>query len=138
MSGPRSCSTPFDFAEIAANAASSIWPAPGTVRSIRNLGIGVSFWSDCRYVVPTVRTPSGAVMGRSPQVTSPSVADSGVRLTDVFMALSLATDLGFGQPPEHMLRAARLAMRLGDRLGLDPYEQATLYDVSILTYVGCP
>ncbi len=66
------------------------------------------------------------------------MSDSGVRLTDLLMALSLATDLGFGQPPEHMLRSARIAMRLGDRLGLEPDELATLYDVSILTYVGCP
>ncbi len=54
------------------------------------------------------------------------------------MALSLATDLGFGQPSEHMLRSARISMRLGDRLGLDRTELADLYDVSILTYVGCP
>ena len=54
------------------------------------------------------------------------------------MALSLATDLGFGQPAEHMLRSARIAMRIGERLGLSPHELATLYDVSILTYVGCP
>jgi HD-GYP domain-containing protein (c-di-GMP phosphodiesterase class II) len=64
--------------------------------------------------------------------------DSGVRLTELLVALSLATDLGFGQPPEHMLRAARIGMRLGQRLGLEPDELATLYDVSILTYVGCP
>jgi HD-GYP domain-containing protein (c-di-GMP phosphodiesterase class II) len=66
------------------------------------------------------------------------VADSGVRLTELLVALSLATDLGFGQPAEHMLRAARISMRLGNRLGLSPAELATLYDVSILTYVGCP
>jgi HD-GYP domain-containing protein (c-di-GMP phosphodiesterase class II) len=54
------------------------------------------------------------------------------------MALSLATDLGFGQPPEHMLRSARIGMRLGERLGLEHAELVTLYDVSILTYVGCP
>jgi HD-GYP domain-containing protein (c-di-GMP phosphodiesterase class II) len=66
------------------------------------------------------------------------VADSGVRLTEVLVALSLATDLGFGQPSEHMLRSARISMRLGGRLGLDVEELATLYDVSILTYVGCP
>lgn len=64
--------------------------------------------------------------------------DSGVRLTEVLVALSLATDLGFGQPPEHMLRSARISMRLGERLGLDAEHCATLYDVSILTYVGCP
>jgi HD-GYP domain-containing protein (c-di-GMP phosphodiesterase class II) len=66
------------------------------------------------------------------------VSDSGVRLTEVLVALSLATDLGFGQPAEHMLRAARISMRLGSRLGLDAGDLATLYDVSILTYVGCP
>jgi HD-GYP domain-containing protein (c-di-GMP phosphodiesterase class II) len=54
------------------------------------------------------------------------------------LSLSLATDLGFGQPAEHMLRAARISMRLGDRLGLDTRDLATLYDVSLLTYVGCP
>ena len=66
------------------------------------------------------------------------MADSGVRLTELLVALSLATDLGFGQPAEHMLRAARISMRLGARLGLDDDDLATLYDVSILTYVGCP
>ena len=29
-------------------------------------------------------------------------------------------------------------MRLGARLGLDAKDLATLYDVGILTYVGCP
>jgi len=66
------------------------------------------------------------------------VADSGVRLIDLLVSLSLATDLGFGQPSEHMLRSARIGMRLGERLGLDADDLATLYDVSILTYVGCP
>jgi hypothetical protein len=66
------------------------------------------------------------------------MTDSGVRLSEVLMALSLATDLGFGRPAEHMLRAARIGMRIGERMGLDRHELATLYDVSILTYVGCP
>src|ERR1700720_2615451 len=66
------------------------------------------------------------------------MSDSGVRLAEVLVGLSLATDLGFGQPAEHMLRSARISMRLGGRLGLDSDDLATLYDVSILTYVGCP
>jgi HD-GYP domain-containing protein (c-di-GMP phosphodiesterase class II) len=66
------------------------------------------------------------------------LADAGIRLVDILIALSLATDLGFGQPAEHMLRAARIGMRLGDRLGFESDDLATLYDVSILTYVGCP
>src|SRR5438874_10894355 len=37
-----------------------------------------------------------------------------------------------------MARAARIALGIGDRLGLSTNELATVYDVSILTYVGCP
>ena len=66
------------------------------------------------------------------------MGDSGIRLSDLLVSLSLATDLGFGQPPEHMVRSARIGMRLGERLGLDAKDLATLYDVGILTYVGCP
>src|SRR3954462_12416951 len=64
--------------------------------------------------------------------------DSGVRLSEVLLALSIATDLGLGQPAEHMLRATRIALRIGERLGLEQQDLATLYDVSLLTYVGCP
>ncbi len=67
-----------------------------------------------------------------------AMGDSGIRLSDLLVSLSLATDLGFGQPPEHMVRSARIGMRLGERLGLDAKDLATLYDVGILTYVGCP
>ena len=66
------------------------------------------------------------------------VGDSGIRLSDLMVSLSMATDLGFGQPPEHMARSARIGMRLGARLGLDAKDLATLHDVGILTYVGCP
>jgi HD-GYP domain-containing protein (c-di-GMP phosphodiesterase class II) len=64
--------------------------------------------------------------------------DSGVRLSEVLVALSTATDLGLGQPAEHMVRAARIGLRIGERLGLTQDELAALYDVSLLTYVGCP
>ncbi len=63
---------------------------------------------------------------------------SAIRLSDLLVSLSLATDLGFGQPAEHMLRSTRIGMRLGERLGLVGDDLATLYDVGILTYVGCP
>ena len=63
---------------------------------------------------------------------------TGVRLADVLVALSLATDLGLGQPSEHMVRSTRIALRLGERLGLSDLELQALYDVSLLTYVGCP
>ncbi len=67
-----------------------------------------------------------------------AMPDSGVRLSEVLVALSTATDLGLGQPAEHMVRAARISMRIGGRLGLTQADLAALYDVSLLTYVGCP
>ncbi len=63
---------------------------------------------------------------------------SGVALADVLAALSLATDLGLGQPAEHMQRSSRIALRLGRRLGLDGEGRCRLHDVSLLTYVACP
>lgn len=66
------------------------------------------------------------------------MSDSAVRLSEILVSLSLATDLGLGQPSEHMLRATVIGMRLGHRLGLTGDELAALYDVNILTYVGCP
>ena len=42
---------------------------------------------------------------------------SGVRVSDLLVSLSLATDLGLGQPPEHMVRSAQIGLRLGQRLG---------------------
>lgn len=65
------------------------------------------------------------------------MADSGVRLADLLVSLSLLTDLGFGQPSEHLLRSARIGLRIGQRLGLDTSQLTTLYDVGLLTYVGC-
>ncbi|MGH9126993.1 MAG: HD domain-containing phosphohydrolase [Acidimicrobiales bacterium] len=66
------------------------------------------------------------------------MTSSGVRLADLMVALSLATDLGLGQPAEHMVRAARIGLRLGERLGLEDAALAAVYDVNLLTYVGCP
>ena len=44
---------------------------------------------------------------------------SEVLLTEFLAALSLGTDLGMGHPMEHVLRQSFLALRLGERLGLD-------------------
>ena len=42
--------------------------------------------------------------------------DSGLRLADLVAAFSLATDLGLGQPTEHVLRSWLIASRLADHL----------------------
>jgi HD-GYP domain-containing protein (c-di-GMP phosphodiesterase class II) len=51
--------------------------------------------------------------------------------------LSLATDLGYGQPMEHVLRSCMIALRLSDRLGIDESERAVVYYVGLLACVGC-
>jgi HD-GYP domain-containing protein (c-di-GMP phosphodiesterase class II) len=60
-----------------------------------------------------------------------------VKLPEIVAAFSLASDLGLGQPMEHVLRSWLIAARLGDRLGLDPAERGSLYYVSTLAWVGC-
>jgi SnoaL-like polyketide cyclase len=53
--------------------------------------------------------------------------DSGVRLAELMAALSIATDLGMGQPLETALSSCVVAIRLGEILGLDA---DTMRDVS--------
>jgi hypothetical protein len=60
-----------------------------------------------------------------------------VRLADVVASLSLATDLATGQPLEHGLRRALLALWLGDDLGLNSTELSDVYYVALLGTVGC-
>ena len=52
-------------------------------------------------------------------------------------ALSLATDLGIGVPLEHGLQSTLLAMRLGERLGVDQGTASQTYYACLLFYVGC-
>lgn len=63
--------------------------------------------------------------------------DSGVTLVELLAAYSLATDLGLGQPMEHLLRSWRIASRLGAHVGLPENEQASLFHVAMLSWVGC-
>jgi HD-GYP domain-containing protein (c-di-GMP phosphodiesterase class II) len=52
-------------------------------------------------------------------------------------AFSLATDLGLGQPMEHVLRSWLIAARLGEHVGLDGPGRQSLYYVVTLGWVGC-
>src|SRR6478735_5937263 len=62
---------------------------------------------------------------------------SHVRLAELVATLSLGTDLGLGQPMEHVLRQCLIALRLGERLGLSDAERRVLYYSSLLAWVGC-
>ena len=63
--------------------------------------------------------------------------ESGIRLADLLAAFSLATDLGLGQPMEHVLRSWLIAARLGDRWELEAGGRPTLYYVVMLAWAGC-
>jgi HD-GYP domain-containing protein (c-di-GMP phosphodiesterase class II) len=68
---------------------------------------------------------------RAPSVEQP------IRAAEVVGALSLATDLGTGQPLEHAMRTAVLAVRLGELAGASAQELADTYYVALLHASGC-
>jgi HD-GYP domain-containing protein (c-di-GMP phosphodiesterase class II) len=66
-----------------------------------------------------------------------SLAGSEVRLAELVASMSLATDLGLGQPMEHVLRSCVLGLRIAEDLGLDERERAVVYYVALLAWLGC-
>ncbi len=68
---------------------------------------------------------------------APPAGERPIRIAEVVGALSLATDLGTGQPLEHALRAAVLAVRLGELAGASAKELADTYYVALLHASGC-
>jgi HD-GYP domain-containing protein (c-di-GMP phosphodiesterase class II) len=60
-----------------------------------------------------------------------------LRLAEPVAALSLATDLGMGQPLEQALRACLLAVAAGRELGLDGPDRSDTYYFALLRFVGC-
>jgi HD-GYP domain-containing protein (c-di-GMP phosphodiesterase class II) len=60
-----------------------------------------------------------------------------VRLSEVVAAVSLAADLGLGQPMEHVLRSCVIATRFARHLGVSDDDLETTYWVTLLVTVGC-
>ncbi|MGW5918291.1 hypothetical protein ACWFPY_04810 [Nocardia fluminea] len=54
-----------------------------------------------------------------------------LRLAELVASPSLATDLGLGQPQEHVLRQTVLAVRLAEAAGLPEADRAAAYYVSL-------
>ena len=77
------------------------------------------------------------------EAADPSAKQAGrqmeqpIRAAELVGALSLATDLGTGQPLEHALRTAVLAVRLGELAGASAEELADTYYVALLHASGC-
>ena len=63
--------------------------------------------------------------------------DDRIRLAELMAALSLATDLGLGQPLEHELGVCLAALELANGLGCSPEERSEVYYVALLVHVGC-
>ncbi len=61
----------------------------------------------------------------------------GLRLTELLASLSLATDLGTGQPLGHGLRTCLLAVRLAWDMGLGIEDVRAVHSVSLLRFLGC-
>jgi HD-GYP domain-containing protein (c-di-GMP phosphodiesterase class II) len=62
---------------------------------------------------------------------------TSTHLAELVSALSLASDLGIGQPMEHALRTCLLAVQFGRALGVSQDELAEIYDVALLRRIGC-
>ncbi|HEY2320026.1 MAG TPA: HD domain-containing phosphohydrolase [Solirubrobacteraceae bacterium] len=75
--------------------------------------------------------------GRGQSTARPPDGEAAVRAAEVIGAMSIATDLGTGQPLEHALRTAILAVRLGELAELSPPELVDAYYVSLLHSFGC-
>jgi HD-GYP domain-containing protein (c-di-GMP phosphodiesterase class II) len=60
-----------------------------------------------------------------------------VRLSELVAVLSLVSDLGMGRPMEHAMRQCLIALRLGERAGLDDAARECTYYAGLLAWVGC-
>ena len=63
--------------------------------------------------------------------------EAPIRAADIVGALSLATDLGTGQPLEHALRTAVLAVCLGELADASHEELVDTYYAALLHSAGC-
>lgn len=66
-----------------------------------------------------------------------SVDGEAGRLAELAIALSLASDLGTGQPLEHGLRTCLLSLSAGRALGLDGPQLSSVFHVALLRFIGC-
>jgi HD-GYP domain-containing protein (c-di-GMP phosphodiesterase class II) len=62
---------------------------------------------------------------------------SKLRLAELMASLSLAIDLGVGQPMEWVMRSCLLGIRLADALGMDEQEQQEVFYITLLRHLGC-
>lgn len=62
---------------------------------------------------------------------------TSVRLAELMASLSVATDLGMGQPLDYAMTTCIVAIRLGQALGFDEPTMRDVYYAALLRYIGC-
>ena len=70
-------------------------------------------------------------------IPTPRGPEKGLRRAELLAAISLAIDLGLGQPMEHMLRSSLIATRIAERMALDAQQRATVYYANLVGWIGC-
>ena len=60
-----------------------------------------------------------------------------LRLAELLGSLSLAIDLGPGQPLERVMRCCLMGLRLAETLGLNDSDHREVYYLSLLRHIGC-
>ncbi|MGI5130510.1 HD domain-containing phosphohydrolase [Pseudonocardia sp. CA-107938] len=66
-----------------------------------------------------------------------AAAPARVRLAELVATISLGTDLGLGQPMEHVIRQTIIALRLAALLDLSEQDRTVVYYSGLLAWVGC-
>src|ERR1043165_3885514 len=67
---------------------------------------------------------------------SSATPTGGLRLLELLGAISLATDIGTGQPAFHGVRTAALAMAIARELGADEERVVVVQQVALLRFLG--
>jgi HD-GYP domain-containing protein (c-di-GMP phosphodiesterase class II) len=62
---------------------------------------------------------------------------AAVSLAELVATISLGTDLGLGQPMEHVIRQTLLSLRLAERLEISESDRTVVYYAGLLAWVGC-
>lgn len=62
---------------------------------------------------------------------------AGIRLAEVIASISLATDLGMGQPMEQGLRMAVVAVGLGRQISCTQQQLSDVYYLALVQHIGC-
>jgi HD-GYP domain-containing protein (c-di-GMP phosphodiesterase class II) len=92
----------------------------------------------CGMMADVVRPHPHAISNARTFGTSVDTALSRpLRLAEAAGVLSLATDLAMGQPLEHGLRTAMLAVRMAQAMGLSDDDQVTVFYTGVLHFAGC-